>query len=509
MTEEIVAAPAAELGPTRSERLALRVLQLGAIAVVLVAMTDRGFDLDRFLVPKELVLHVTALLAGLLTLRARSTRVDLTLLGFLLLSGVSMLLATNPWLGFRALAVSVSAVLVFRAARAVPAGALLNGIALAVVIAAGTALLQTYGIEIDLFSPNRAPGGTLGNRNFIGHAAAFGLPVVLFAALRGSRLAPLGVGIVTAALILTRSRAAWLATAIVMVVFLGGMLLRANRRTWLRFALVLAFAFGGGAAALLLPNTLRWRSDNPYLESIRGVAAYDEGSGRGRLVQYGRSMRMAAAHPLLGVGPGNWPVEYPAVAARRDPSLDPNEPGMTYNPWPSSDWVAFLSERGLAAAALLLLAMIGLGLAGLRAVFRAVSAEEALPSITLLGTLAGAMATGAFDAVLLLAAPALLVWATVGALLPVAPAGPPYRLLTLVLLVITGFGVFRSASQAVAIEVSSRSAASAVRIDPGNYRLQLRAARSGKRAVRCGHARTAHELFPHAEAAARLAAGCD
>ena len=220
-------------------------------------------------------------------------------------------------------------------------------------------------------------------------------------------------------------------------------------------------------------------------------------------------MRMAAAHPLLGVGPGNWPVEYPGHAARRDPSLDPNEPGMTYNPWPSSDWIAFVSERGLAAAALLLLAMIGLGLAGLRAVFRAVSAEEALPSITLLGTLAGAMATGAFDAVLLLAAPALLVWATLGALLPAASVGRPYRLITLVLLVITGFGVFRSASQAAAIEVSSTSAARAVRIDPGNYRLQLRSARSGKRAVRCEHARAAHELFPHAEAAGRLAAACD
>jgi O-antigen ligase len=509
MTEEIVAAPVEELGPTRAERLALRVLQLGAIAVVLVAMTDRGFDLDRFLVPKELVLHLTALLAGLLTMRARSSRVDLVLFGFLLLSGASTLLATNVWLGFRALAVSVSAYLVFRAARSVPAPALLNAIALAVVIAAVTALLQAYGIDIDLFSPNRAPGGTLGNRNFIGHAAAFGLPVVLLAALRGSRLAPLGVGIVTAALILTRSRAAWLATAVVVIVFLVGMLMRGNRRTWARFLIVLAFAVGGGAAALLLPNTLRWRSDNPYLESIRGVAAYDEGSGRGRLVQYGQSMRMAAAHPLLGVGPGNWPVHYPGHAARRDPSLDPDEPGMTYNPWPSSDWIAFVSERGLVATALLLLAMAGLALAGLRALFRAVSAEEALPSIAFLGTLAGAMATGAFDAVLLLAAPALLVWASLGALLPVSAAGRPYRLVTLVLLVVAALGVFRSASQAAAIEISSSSAVRAVRIDPGNYRLQLRAARSGKRAARCEHARAAHELFPHAGAAARLAAGCD
>ena len=46
-------------------------------------------------------------------------------------------------------------------------------------------------------------------------------------------------------------------------------------------------------------------------------------------------------------------------AARRDPSLDNSRGGMTANPWPSSDWVAYASERG-PAAALLLLAAFGL-----------------------------------------------------------------------------------------------------------------------------------------------------
>ena len=41
-------------------------LQVGAVAVVLAAVTWKEFELDRFYVPKELVLHVTALVAGLL-----------------------------------------------------------------------------------------------------------------------------------------------------------------------------------------------------------------------------------------------------------------------------------------------------------------------------------------------------------------------------------------------------------------------------------------------------------
>ena len=154
------------------------------------------------------------------------------------------------------------------------------------MLAAVTALVQAYGIWLPFFAETRAPGGTLGNRNFVGHAAAFGLPLVLLAALRGRRLAPFGVAIVTAALILTRSRAAWIAAAAVAVIFIAGMIWRAP--LWRRLGVVALFAIAGAVAALVIPNTLRWRSDNPYLDSVKGVTAYEQGSGRGRLVQYQR-----------------------------------------------------------------------------------------------------------------------------------------------------------------------------------------------------------------------------
>ena len=43
---------------------------------------------------------------------------------------------------------------------------------------------------------------------------------------------------------------------------------------------------------------------------MHNVADYQGGSGRGRLIQYERTLALAIRHPLLGVGPGNWPVEY-------------------------------------------------------------------------------------------------------------------------------------------------------------------------------------------------------
>jgi len=99
---------------TLSERGALFLLQAGALAVVLSAAVYKQFELDRFFVPKELVLHVVALLATLLCLsRARTLRlgrVDQCLAAFLVLGLLSALFATNWWLAGRAVALSLSVV---------------------------------------------------------------------------------------------------------------------------------------------------------------------------------------------------------------------------------------------------------------------------------------------------------------------------------------------------------------------------------------------------------------
>jgi len=514
---------------SRSERLALLILQAGALAVVIAATTHRGFDLDRFLVPKELVLHLAAGLAALFALRAlrrgRFERIDALLILYLLLSAASALFATNHWLAGRALAISISSVLLFWVARSIGnQRALLNVLAVAVVLASVTSLLQAYGVWIDLFSTNRAPGGTLGNRNFVAHAAAFGMPVVMLAALRGKLLASFGVTIVTAALVLTRSRAAWLAFAAAAVVFVLALLVsRALRRdgaTWRRFGLVLLLVAGGVAAALLIPNDLNWRSDNPYLDSVQGVVNYQEGSGRGRLIQYERSLKMAARSPILGVGPGNWAVEYPDHAPGNDPSLDTSEGGMTFNPWPSSDWVAFASERGFLAALVLAAVFAMLAFGALRRLRNATDADDALRATALIATIAGACVAGAFDAVLLLAFPSFFVWVTLGALecggsvAAFTPAAEPPRTIAipLVLAVLVVIAAARSTAQIIAMELFTRgdrpSLRRAAMIDPSNYRVRLRLARIGGKS-RCEHALAARSLFPHADAARSAARGCD
>jgi O-antigen ligase len=349
LMDERVGTAAPHPGGTIRERWALRAIQLGALAVVLAAVTDRAFELDRFFVPKELVLHLTALTAGLLAFgsfhRVRLTWVDMLLVGYLLLSLISSFQAQDAGLAIRATTMSVSGITIFWACRGLReaglARPLLATLAFAAVVGAATSLAQAFGASSDYFSVNRAPGGTLGNRNFIAHMAAFAFPIVMLVALRAWRtagylIAAFGVPIVIAALILTRSRAGWLAFGAVILVFALGMLLsgplRRHGRTWGRLAGTALLSGAGLAAALLVPNQLRWASDNPYLDSVTGIVAYQDGSGRGRLVQYDRSVRMAMDRPLLGVGPGNWPLEYPNYAAQGDPSLSRRNPRETANP---------------------------------------------------------------------------------------------------------------------------------------------------------------------------------
>jgi O-antigen ligase len=409
---------------------------------------------------------------------------------------------------------------------------LIVALAVAVVIGAATSLAQAYGIQTEYFSLNRAPGGTFGNRNFVAHLCAIGTPVVALVALTaprglGSLFGGIAMAIVSAALVLSRSRAAWLAVIVlaIPVVILGVMTAKRWRepRTVRRLTVLGVAVAAGALAAILVPNHLEWKSDNPYLESAAGLVNYKEGSGRGRIVQYTNSLKMTKSYPVLGVGPGNWPVVYPKYAARNDPSMSQDN-GLTANPWPSSDWVAYLSERGVVGCGLLLLAMLGLAGRALRDLRGGSSrdTERILTAIALIGTLVATAVVGAFDAVLLIAVPTFFVWALAGALAPPSEGGMSVeagvrQFLPVLAFAVVAIAVVRSAGQLIAIASFSTNTKLAVldrsaSFDPGNYRIHTRVAQAYIARGDCTHARpharAARNLFPSASEPKREIAAC-
>ena len=522
-----------------SSRATTVLLQLGVVAVVLAVLPFKLFELDRYFVPKELVLHTVALIAAVLLLRrARTTTVDavdVLLVAFLVWSTASALFATNHWLAQRALGVTVSSAIIFWASRTLgAAGAhrpILVAAAVATVCAAVTGLAQAYGMETDYFSLNRAPGGTFGNRNFVAHFCAIGLPTLIYATVTtrrsfGAVLGLLGVGAVAGALVLSRSRAAWLAVSASLVMLAVPLL--ASRKYWAdrkigaRLTRLALAALIGASLAILLPNRLNWSSDSPYLDSARGMVDFKTGSGRGRLAQYRNSGRMAAAHPVFGVGPGNWPVRYARFAPASDPSLTDDR--MTANPWPSSDWVAFISERGVVAAFALLAAFGLLLLKACRRWAALGSSDAVLAKVAVVGTITATLVVSAFDAVLLLAAPAFLVWSVLGAASGVGRRGrdvtfPRAACATaiVVMLAVVASSTVRSATGIAAIVTVGNGATragwiGAAALDPGSYRINLRVAElyagRGQCASARAYARRALGLFPNAPAPRQVLSRC-
>jgi hypothetical protein len=334
------------------------------------------------------------------------------------------------------------------------------------------------------------------------------------------------MAIVAAALVMSRSRAAWLALLVlaVPVTLLAMMTWSRWRDTHtLRRIVVLGVSVAAGAvAAIMLPNRLNWKSDNPYLESAAGLVNYKEGSGHGRIVQYTNSLKMTSSHGLLGVGPGNWPVAYPKYASKNDPSMSQDD-GLTSNPWPSSDWIAFLAERGIVGFGLLLLAMLALLLRAVKDIRSGGNdAERILTAIALVGTLVATAVVGAFDAVLLTAVPTFFVWALAGALTPPTEKSIGSPIGARHLAPLLAFGVFaiavtRSAGQLAAIATFSTNTKVAAldhasTFDPGNYRIHTRVAQAYIARGDCTHARpharAARALFPNAAEPKRQLAAC-
>jgi hypothetical protein len=231
---------------------------------------------------------------------------------------------------------------------------------------------------------------------------------------------------------------------------------------------------------------------------------------------------MAERHPVLGVGPGNWPVYYPLFMSPGDPSFDADDIIPT-NPWPSSDWMGIAAERGFLALALLLLTGSTIALGAWARVRRGEQQVPAITDLAIVATLLAIAVVGAFDAVLLLPVPTLFAWTIVGAL---ASSARPIREIPLTsrsrrnlligVAVVGALFVARGASQTIAMGVfdggERKAMEKAARVDPGSYRIRMLLGRAWARAGRCDraipHAAAARALFPNYPAPVQLLRAC-
>jgi O-antigen ligase len=165
------------------------------------------------------------------------------------------------------------------------------------------------------------PGSTFGNRNPAAEAIAMALPFGVAAAAwspRDKSRAAMGVSVVVELLYLgaTRTRGAWIGAACGLMVALWTGKARFSRASLATGAMAIVAA----AIVATVPGRLNPRDVGDAKRYARVIEVLQEGLDthatalRTRLGLWRRTVAMIREHPLLGVGPGNWPVAFPLYA---------------------------------------------------------------------------------------------------------------------------------------------------------------------------------------------------
>lgn len=491
------------------------VLRLGEAA--------RSGGFAHVVLPQEWAALAVAAVLCLWALFARAVppkgAVHQVLLALVALEAVSVIASGNPYIGVRVWSLSLAALAVFCVGSSV--GRLSLWAALPAVIVAGSVVLEAARVLPRISPLGHAPGGVLSERNLAAQYVVLTLPFLAYWVVRGRRfsaaLALAAISLATCAITCCRTRSAWLALAVLALWGVCSLLVWRARTVRPGRVVLLVLAVVAGVVAAPWISALRWRSRSPFVDSLTHLLDAQSPSGAGRLVQYETTLKMAEAHPMLGVGPGNWAGQYPSFAAFDDPTLQPGLWPVTR--LPNSDVLGFIAERGVLGAVLAALCLALL--------WRAQGATYLRRSL-----LVAWAVVGSFDAVL--QSPGPLLWfafvlgasctvatpQTTAATAPSAPRASAFGMasahwlgMAVALAGLSVLGLRRIAAFQLALHPKgTEQLERATQLDPGHVALRLQTAYDWIEQRRCDLARPHLEMLAHAAPGhpmrSKLAARC-
>lgn len=323
-----------------------------ALKVVLVVLVFDPQIIDAFALPKSAVAHVTGLvlavlLVALVVLHGRRLIVwspaHIALGAVLLAYAAAALLALDQetaffgiWRRYLGLDQMLdNAVLYCAALVLLPTARDLTRLAIVTLATAGVVatymFVQKLGLDPVTYLEGRdiRPPGSFGQPEVSGTYAAIAGTAAFAAAIRvDRRAARIALGLVTFALfvavILTNVRGAYLGLAFGWLAVVLLVLLAPDARRRESLVALVGAAFLGVVGLVATPLGSRFLDLGTLL---------NDRSAQSRLEIWGTSVRLILQRPLLGLGPDNFGIGYPAFRAERSVFLNPAELQNSTHNW--------------------------------------------------------------------------------------------------------------------------------------------------------------------------------
>jgi O-antigen ligase len=296
---------------------------------------------------------------------------------------------------------------------------LVRGIILTATILSGIGICQYYRLAFTSIPGNYIIYATLANKNLYASALFLMLPFAAYSVYRFSRFWQLAGWIAVISLLfsvfLARARTIWLAiiiatvAVVVMIIIKHREEIRLGWQKWIRFN---RYKIASGLLFfLVLTITLVQLSDeivnslpsagvnkvstselNPFVEPVWSMNTLKE-----RFFLWDKSIAMAKANPLLGVGLGQWRLTFPAYGKIQQFRESDEGPVEIHFRRPHNDYVWVLTETGMIGL-LSYLAILGVAIIyALKIYFKSDDANNRALAIFMLFGIIGHMVTSFFS----------------------------------------------------------------------------------------------------------------
>ncbi|MEA3296906.1 MAG: O-antigen ligase family protein [candidate division Zixibacteria bacterium] len=237
-------------------------------------------------------------------------------------------------------------------------GVICRVISLAAIGLSLTGLLQYYNLAFTDIPGNVIPYATMANRNLLISALCMMFPFVLYIVVQGDslwrKLAAVSGLLSMVVIVISYTRAVWIAVAtatiVTLVIFIvnsGRMSVSRDQLATFRKSILIGLAIMAAVIIICGGLLVRHGEGESVLDRIASLAAFDEGSAGQRLKLWDKSLAMFMDKPLLGVGPGNWKLNFAVYGTE---GLRSEGARILYQR-PHNDYLWILTESGLFALA--------------------------------------------------------------------------------------------------------------------------------------------------------------